>query len=414
MLDVEPVILAELGRLAPAKDLFEPAWDEVLRRARPPRRRLTRRRIALAALAFAIVVYLVVPAFGLGTPFADFFSSKPSPKGVVKDFQLQNVAPGPGGFSPKVLAGKARRITVYHLRTGTPVPLDVAPRRGGGFCYDLGWAGNCWTPNAPILGEAGDHNFGMLDPTVQGLRGSTVIAGPVTNRKIDHLELRFQDKTRVEIPLLWVSKPINAGFYMYVLTRRQHHDGHRPTELVALDSHGNSVAWVRSMFRTPPHHAWDNPRNVSNPAQKQVILRSGQMTIAVAPSRTGGDCWWLEANGRFVTDGCTPPRFLTTPMIGGLYNSITAPVFSAQVKSTVTRVELHFQNGRRVELQPVQGFVLYAIPRTHWPRGTRLTMATAYNDKGRQAFQQPFEANQSGVYPCKKPVPLGHGLTTCP
>lgn len=410
MLDVEPVILEELERLAPPGDLVEPAWNEVVRRVGPTRRLVTRRRVVLYGLSAAIVVYLAAPAFGLNPPFLDFFSSKPAPKRVVKDFRQQNVAGAHGfGINPKVLAGKARRITVYHLRNGTPFPLDVAPRRGGGFCFDFGWGGSCTPAHAHVTDEPGDHNIGKLGPSEYG---SKIIAGYVTDQKIDHLELRFQDKTRVEIPLLWVSAPINAGFYMHELTRAQHRSGHRPIALVGVDAHGHPVAWVRSMFRSPP--AWANPANVSNQADKHIILRSGPVTIAIAPARTGGNCWWLRSRGGAGAGGCAPPRYLTMPMAGGLTHGSDFTAFSAQLQPTVSRVELRFQNGSRAELQPVQGFVLYSIPSTHWPRGTRLVEAIAYNSSGHQLAAQRFDPRQYGVYPCQKPKPLGAGLKACP
>ena len=65
MPELESLIREELDRLAPAANGFEPAWDEVLRRALPARRALTPRRAGLCALAFAIVVYLAAPAFAL-------------------------------------------------------------------------------------------------------------------------------------------------------------------------------------------------------------------------------------------------------------------------------------------------------------------------------------------------------------
>ena len=412
MLDLEPVILEELDRLAPADEVGEPAWDEIVRRALPAVRRLTPRRAGLYLLAAAVVVYLAAPAFGLGTPFADFFSSKPAPKQVVRDFEQQNAVGAHGfGFNPKVLAGQARRITVYRLRSGRPFPLDVAPRRGGGFCFDFGFSGSCAGPRGARVPKApdspGDQNVAAIALTRIGYHRSSVLAGYVYDKRIAKLVVRFRRQRPVDVPLLWVSRPIDAGFFFYNLTefQRTHHN---VAAVVAVDAHGKEVARVASAFRPAP--AWANWHNVADLSKKHVILRSGQATIAIAPSRTGGNCFWLRSAGGAGGSGCAPPRYLTQPMAAGL----SGTVFSAQVKPAVARVELRFQDRARVTLHAVDGFVLYSIPKSHWRRGHRLVTALAYSPNGKSLARQAFDAGVPGVYPCSKPLPIGAGLKTCP
>lgn len=411
MLDVEPVILEELDRLAPAS-VREPAWEEVLRRAQPPRRRSARRRAALYALAAAIIAYLAAPAFGLGTPFADFFSSKHAPKQAVEDFRMQNVVGAHGfGVDPKILAGEARRITVYRLRDGRPFPLDVAPRRGGGFCFDFGLGGSC----APRRGARhprvpdrhGDRNAGAIAMVTIGYHRSSVFAGYVYDKRIAKLVIDLKDQHPVDVPLLWVSRPIDAGFFAYDLTefQRTHHN---VAAVVAVDAHGKEIARIASVFAPRPASA--NWRNVAEPSKRRVILRSGGATIAIAPSRTGGNCFWLRSAGGIDESGCPPPRDLTRPMLGGLGGTI----FSAQVQPAVARVELRFQDGARTTLHPVEGFVLYSIPKDHWRRGHRLVAAIAYAVDGRRLARESIDPRLPGVYPCAKPHPIGAGQTTCP
>lgn len=411
MLDLEPVILEELDRLAPADARFGPAWDEVLRRALPGGRRLTPRRVGLCALAFSIVVYLAAPAFGLGTPFLDFFSSQPAPKRVVKDFAQQNAAGSLVGMNPKVLAGEARRVTVYRLRSGRPFPLDVAPRHGGGFCFDFGYSGSCAGsrgargPKPPD--RPGDHDVAAIALTRIGYHRSSVLAGYVYDKRIAKLVVRFRRQRPVDVPLLWVSRPIDAGFFFYNLTefQRTHHN---VSAVAAVDAHGKEIARVGSVFR--PASAWANWRNVADLSKRHVILRNGDAYIEIAPSRTGGNCFWVRSAGGAGGSGCAPPRYLTQPMAGGL----TGTVFSAQVKPAVAQVVLRFQGGARVELRPVEGFVLYSIPRSRWPRGHRLTAAVAYSSNGKQLARQAFDPRERGLYPCSKPEPIGAGLKVCP
>jgi hypothetical protein len=407
MIDVEPLIVSELERMLPLPDAGRASWADVLGRVGQPRRRLTARRAGLSALAFAIVVYLAAPAFGLGTPFLDFFSAKPAPKSVVKDFAMQNASGALTGVSPKVLAGEARRITVYHLRDGRPFPLDVAPRRGGGFCFDFGYGGSCAAPNVRRPDDPGDRNASAIGLVVAGFHGSTVLAGYVYDKHIAKLEVRLKRGSPISVPLLWVSPPIDAGFFAYNVTEFQRNH-HSIVALVAVDAQGREVARVASIFRPAP--PWANWRSVADLSQRHVILRSGEATISIAPSRTGGYCFWLRSAGGAGGSGCAPPRYLTRPMIGGLGST----VFSAQVKPEVARVELRFQDGARTELRPVKGFVLYSVPRRHWPRGHRLTAAVAYSSSGKELARQTFDPKELAAYPCSKPVPIGAGLNACP
>lgn len=412
MLDVEPVILEELDRLAPPSEFAKPAWDEILRRATPVRRRLTARRAGLYAFAAAIVVYLAAPAFGLSTPFADFFSSKPAPERAVKDFEMQNAVGAHGlGMNPKILAGEAREITVYHLRDGRSFPLDVAPRRGGGFCFDFASSGSCAPASdarrPAVPDRPGDRNAGAIAVVGIGYHRSSVLAGYVYDKHIAKLVFRFRHQHPVDVPLLWVSPPIDAGFFAYNLTefQRVHHN---VAAVVAVDAHGKAIARIASVFR--PRPAWANWRNVADLSQKHVILRSGDATIAVAPSRTGGNCFWLRSAGGASGSGCAPPRYLTQPLLGGLNGT----VYSAQVKAAVGRVELRFQDGARTTLHPVEGFVLYSIPKARWARGHRLVAAVAYAPDDRQLARQSIDPRVPGVYPCAKPHPIGAGLKSCP
>lgn len=408
MLDVEPVILEELQRLVPPGDIPRPAWDDVLRRIEPIGHR--RRRMWPAyAIAAVVIVWLAAPAFGVRPPFLDFFSSSAHvPKRVVRSFKVLNVV-APRGMSPNVVAAQTRRVTVYHLRDGKRFPLFVAPRRTGGFCYTFGYAGGCTDRSANPHDQTGDLNVRDIG---LGRLGSHIYAGSVFDQRIDHLQLRFVDGTHADIPLLWVSPPIDAGFFLYDLTYSERRSAHAPKEMVALDAQGHVLARNRSMFAPPSR--WSNPANVSDPSRKRVILRSGEMTIAVSPSSAGGNCWWLQANGLNVGGGCAPPRYLTIPMAGGLNHGTHFTSFSAQLRPAVARVELRFQDGARIELHPVEGFVLYDIPPTHWPRGSRLIEAVAFDAGGSLLRRQTFDPREFGTYPCTKQVSVGAGETACP
>ena len=418
MIDVEPLIVSELDALLPLPDGGRADWQDVVRRAGLDRRGVVlrvrgrwplgrRRSLALVLLAVAAIVFLVAPALGIAPPVLDFFSSRHAPKRVVHQFDLLNVG-APRGMSPRVIAGEARLVTTYHRHNGVAFPLWVAPTRKGGFCFVFGFGGGCADPKMPAHNEPGDFNGGEIG---LGRYGSTVLAGYVYDKNIADVEVRFRHAPTVIVPLVWVSPPIEAGFFFYDVTRGQQRRG-GPVAVVALDEHGEVLARVVWIFRPKP--AWFDPRKVADLSKRHVILRSGQASITIAPSRTGGNCFWLRYRYEMMGTGCAPPRYQAAPMAGGLNHGTNFTVFSAQVKPAVERVELRFQDGTQIVLHPVEGFVLYTLPKSNWPRGHRLTTAVAYSATGKQLNKQTFDPKHFGTYPCSKPVPIGAGETACP
>lgn len=394
-----------------AHGLDDSDWKDVLARAGADRRRRPGRRLslALALLLAAAFVVVVAPALGIGLPALDFFAGKHAPKRVVVQFEQMN-AGAPARWNPHARAGQTRLVTTYHLRDGRSIPLWVAPKANGGFCFvDAG--GGCVSPDAPGPNEPGDANGRALTVEVAGVHGSTLLTGSVFEKRIAEVEIRFRHAAPVRVPLLWVSRPIDAGFFFYQLTSAERSSGGTKA-VVALDAQGSTVARIESAFRPQP--VWANPRKVADLAKERVILRSGAASIAIAPSRTGGDCFWLRYGRTAMSVGCAPPRYLTTALAGGLSHGPAFTVFSGQVKPDVARVELRFQDGALEELVPVDGFVLYTIPAAHWPRGHRLDEAVGFSSAGKRLASERFDPTDIGLYPCKTPKPIGAGLTACP
>jgi hypothetical protein len=437
MIDVEDRLREELDRCTP---LFRPAdWNEVLAlsndgsaRTAHKRARISvfgstkQTRVALLLVAAVVLAILAAPALGLAPPFLDFFSSKHASKRVVHSFALLNVG-APRGMSPHVISGETRRVTTYRLSNGKTMPLWVAPTRKGGFCVTFGFGGGCTSTRPPATSsnhdQAGNRNAAQIE---LGIYGSRVLAGDVFDTRIAKIEIRFRHAAAASVPLLWVSPPINAGFFFYEIPRKliPKAPGNRlggPVQpiagpvsaVVALDEHGHEIARIASIFRRPP--AWFNPAAVSDRSKRHTVLRSGRLSIVIAPSRTGGNCFWLKVDTYQVAgSGCAPPRLLTLAMVGGLSHGSGFTGFWVQVQPTVTRVELRFEDGVHVTLQPVDGHVLYDIPAAHWPRHHRLRTAIAYASSGKAVLRQSFDTKQIGVYDCAKPVPIGAGQKACP
>jgi hypothetical protein len=437
MIDVEDTLREELDRCMP---LFRPGdWNEVLALSNDGSARTAHKRarifdfgstkqtrVALLLVAAVVLAILAAPALGLAPPFLDFFSSKHASKRVVHSFALLNVG-APRGMSPHVISGETRRVTTYRLSNGKTMPLWVAPTRKGGFCVTFGFGGGCTSsrPRAPSSNhdQPGDRNAAQIE---LGIYGSRVLAGDVFDARIARIEIRFRHAPAASVPLLWVSPPINAGFFLYEIPRKliPKASANRPggpvqpiagavMAVVALDEHGQEIARIASMFRPPP--AWFNPAAVSDRSKRHTVLRSGRLSIVIAPSRTGGNCYWLKVDIYQVAgSGCAPPRYLTRALAGGLSHGTGFTGFSAQVQPTVKRVELRFEDGVHVTLQPVDGHVLYDIPAAHWPRRHRLRTASAYASSSRRVATQSFDTKEIGVYDCAKPVPIGAGQKACP
>jgi hypothetical protein len=209
---------------------------------------ITRKRLGLAA-AFAAAA-ITVPAYAIATALVDFSSAEPASTIVKKRFaELGEGAPIPE-MDPRVLPLSTRKAAEFHLPTGTYV-LWVAPTAGGGFCDEFtGLGGGCIatrdTPTGipPLAGS--EVNPWLLDLTVRQRISAPpapeLLGGSVLARGTEQLELSFQDGARIDLPVTWVSPPIDAGFFLYAVPQEHQSEGHLPTVLVARASDGKLLA----------------------------------------------------------------------------------------------------------------------------------------------------------------------------
>lgn len=72
-------------------------------------------------------------------------------------------------------------------------------------------------------------------------RGPVVIEGYATISDATTAVIRFQGGTKAEIPLTWVSEPIDAGFFVYGVPRTNWRLGLQPVELRYVDGRGNTL-----------------------------------------------------------------------------------------------------------------------------------------------------------------------------
>ena len=272
-------------------------WDNVLRRvenaARPaaPVRRL--RRPSKRVLAWAVVVaslfviLFATPAFGLlknwiGRKDVSYKNSKPAPFVVKRDFADLAIG-APERWDPQAIASQSRKVIAFKVG-GRESVLFVAPTRKGGICWSFSRGANCMNsrptakmyasdPNRSreqkpwLLNVSGAYAFGPLDKRDQGNEKAYVyympsLSGVVLASNTADLRATFEDGSSAQIPFVWVSKPIDAGFFQYGVPSGHLKVGSRPVSLSALDSKGKLIArwafswkWVEQQSRFAEHAA---------------------------------------------------------------------------------------------------------------------------------------------------------------
>jgi hypothetical protein len=376
-------------------------WQEVTRRAR---RGLRQPWIALP-LAATLAAVLVGSAVGLYGRVVDFFEAEPAPERVVVHFG-QMTARAKIDMGPRVDAREARKVTEATIR-GERRALYVAPTPDGGFCWL--WekmAGSC----GRTLGIFGPVNAPSLESP--GHDGAARILGHVLNPAIVRLEVVLADGDHLDVPIVWVSKPIDAGFFIYEAPS----DRNPIVSLLGLDMDGREL-YRQDMPKTDPR--WepgpDGLPRIADRTRKRTLFhfrdhRGQPWALVVAPAPEEKTCW-AYARGA----GCVSPKF---PAIIGAMNvqSGESVNLCCAVADGVATVELRCQDGDRNKLTPVDGFLLYIIPPEHYPLGHRLERIVWRDESGNEVAQRTFKPDQPGLYPCEKSeeLDLGYGQKVCP
>ncbi len=398
-------------------------WRDVVRRADRGRRR---RQGSLVLAALAVLSLGIAAAYAAGHPIVDFSKAPKGPRKVVNDFGSLEVG-APPVMAPGVLPHQARRITAVTIE-GKRHVLWVAPTQQGGFCY--AWsdsiAGCRVNPHA--------HNPFARRLEVSGLyqrerSGSSVVvqAGSFFQKGAARLEMLYADGTSNEIPFVWVTAPINAGFYLFRVPNAHRKPARRPKAVRLYDDAGKLLAnepasdagFIKPEDRmvrvegygplfVPLTAIWDKRRQLFD-----VRADDGaRIGLWVAPSRTGGTCYWSNQ-----TSSCPPPgakSVSSRPLELGLAGGATHVSFCCTVGKNVVRVEARFEDGDRIELTPKDGYLVWAVPARHYPRGHRLEELVAFDASGREIASQARNTREAGVYPCKKPKDVGYGYSMCP
>lgn len=222
-----PVSLADARRLAPELGLagLQPGAAEPRHRSRP--RRLV---WALGAAALLGAVVFATPAWGLVRGILPFRDQPRAPQPVQIAFSELNLG-FPPGMSPEAASGETRDVGRFDFG-GSTRTLWVAPARNGGFC-------SLWLPQ----GGGGCSTSGKPLSTGALLRAGFPewVNGDAAGSAAE-VVIRFSDGTSVQPRIIWVSAPIDAGFFAYEVPPAKQTSRAHVTAVDAYDRNGRLLA----------------------------------------------------------------------------------------------------------------------------------------------------------------------------
>lgn len=443
MLDVEPVILEELDRLAPLDMAEEGDWALVVRNSRVGVPRTPdRRRSLLVAIVAAIAI--AAPAYAYRGSIVDFFTADRAPSTIVRQFgslEAELLQRRPGNF-PR----QARKVITEVGADGRRQTLYVAPLRGGGFCSLWGVSASaagaepgpdCITSQQRRLNQRPLLAFGYGAPSGYAIAVDPApvvaqITGILRRRGLS-VRLRFADGSSAAVPVVWVTAPISAGFFFEVIPKGRQHGPGRPVSVV-VQSNGKPVESLplivgdrNPLDRLVTHQdRWGRAVQMPEEAiwsRRRLLIAffntdNSYETLMVMPSRLGSSRICVLSN---FEGGCElrklPQRAFSLQLYGGgSINGIASalPLLVGRTGQAIARIVLHYQDGAARSFRPKDGFVLRAVDRHHLALGHRLVSATGVGGNGRAVATIRFDPDRRGVYPCVKPTSLGYGVEECP
>jgi hypothetical protein len=276
-----------LNDLVPTFADEQPDWADVLARAvRSTRRRSVsswrrhpRRTVALA-FALVLIALLATPAFGvqgyvlhlLGRKNVSFRHSPTAPNVVKKQF-LDLPIGAPSQWATPVQAARARTVATFTI-AGHPRKLWVAPTRTGGYCYTFELSfGGCRQSRADrakaLLGvtwQGGSPRHGVNESIV------TRVGGDITAPAAAKITARYADGTTTDIPFVWVSAPIAAGFFSYDIPTAHWSKQHRLLALTLNSKSGTQLGRQAFEYTAKPEPAGMPipPSHVGTPKQRAL------------------------------------------------------------------------------------------------------------------------------------------------
>jgi len=243
--------VTEIPFLTDLGDALDAAIEAKARLESQPRGWRRPRRMAVVVAATAALALLVVsPAIGLRGHIVRLFSdAPPAPERVVESLTaLEEGAPALQGGSSTI---DAREVLDEPVGFDQRAVVWLAPRTGGGFCslFELqrldgtsqGGGAEC-VPLMKSRLRFETSLSGSVSSTGEIVSGPVLIDGWVSLAKADSVDVQFEGGEAVALPFVWVSAPVNVGFFVYGVPQTHWQPGHLPTAIVVRDAEGNKIA----------------------------------------------------------------------------------------------------------------------------------------------------------------------------
>lgn len=218
-------------------------WAGVERRAAElaPIRRWKRKphRVLAFAAVLALVIGAAAPAVGLDRVVLDFLSADTAPKTVQIDFGLfDRLDPARG---PGTETSEARTVHTFRLASGS-YELTVAPAATG-FCWGIsGFGLTCENAHSRPI------DLFYRDIPEVGRNEPVLIASAVRSVDLTRITVTFEDGDELDLPLVIVSEPIGASFFLYEVPETRWSLGSRPSYVTAYDSRGAKLGSSTLMY----------------------------------------------------------------------------------------------------------------------------------------------------------------------
>ena len=137
---------------------------------------------------------------------------------------------------------------------------------------------------------------------------------------VQTVQARYADGTKVTLPVIWVSAPINAGFFAYVVPSSHLTTSDALSSVVALDANGNiigqdSIAATKPLDRSvlqtlPDGTKYSLPRRAQAAHAREVVnfhTATGSHVYLWVMRRAGGGHCYLYSSGAGGGFGCISP-----------------------------------------------------------------------------------------------------------
>ena len=335
---------------------------------------------------------------------------------VESDSMSQHSKPYSDGPPPGAISDQAAKVASLQTSFGQAV-LWRAPSRFDTSCTWLELAGRFYFPGAfsgcQVTGETPRWDGQLVR------RGNVVLFYAIGIPSDGSVTVDFADGHHVRL------RPNKDGFLLYRVAHAASMASGQPWSYAAFAASGKRL--VHADLSLPPSTSPGPERTVRLPdgqlgflprraivakAKKLIDFRAERgmrVTVWVIPMRGGGRCYVYNGGG-----GCALPGDHAPPLGATIHGGATLVLLAGEVRKDVATYELRYEDGAVERLHPIEGFIMHEIPPVHYARGHRLDFMIARARDGHVLAQEAIPDRAPGVYPCAKPVDIGHGVKTCP